>query len=153
MSRDSVKDEIRTAIVKLGLISNVFREISDEEAERIYWRALRQFVPEGEPRWWWEYFAACTRVDFPEGDGWRYIAGFVPDPSEQVWFIVEDVSLPFYPVYEAEASVIPEVIGECYGFEYYIVQKEFQWLLCETHHDAMIAVGETVERKLRDFVR
>ena len=149
MCLESVKAEIRSAVEKLKLPTSVFRELPDKEAEEIYWKALRFFVSEGEPRWWWEHFVACTCTDFPAGDGWRHIPEFVPDTSERVWFIVEDDSLSFYPVYKATPTAICEVIGECYAFEYYIVQREFQWLLCETHHNTMIAVGEVVEMKLR----
>lgn len=148
----SVKDEIRAAIERLGLSSDVFRELPDDEAERIYFSALRRFVPEGEPRWWWVHFSSSAAVDFPAGDGWRHIPEIVPDANEHVWFIVEDNSLRFYPVYDATPSAICAVIAECYGFEYYIVQRGFQWLLCETHHNRIIGAGEVVEKRLRDYV-
>ena len=82
----------------------------------------------------------------------QHITEFVPDANEQVWFIVEDDSLPFYPVYDTTSAAIRAVIAECYGFEYYIVQREFEWLLCETHHNRMIGVGRVVEERLRNYV-
>lgn len=148
----SVKDEIRAAIERLSLSPDVFRELPDNDAERIYRSALRRFVPEGEPRWWWEHFSSDVAVDFPAGDGWQHITEFIPDAQEHVWFIVEDDSLPFYPVYDATPFAIRGVIAECYGFEYYIVQREFQWLLCETHHNRMVGVGGAVEERLRAYV-
>ena len=148
----SVKDEIRAAIESLRLSSNDFKELLDEDAEPIYHQALRRFVPKGEPRWWWEHFASKAAVDFPAGDGWQHITEFVPDASKHVWFIVEDDSLPFYPVYDATPSAIRAVIAECYGFEYYIIEREFEWLLCETHHNRMVGVGEAVEERLRNYV-
>jgi uncharacterized protein DUF6756 len=148
----SVKDEIRSAIEKLNLPPLVFRELPDDEAENAYRTALRHFVPEGDPRWWWEHFTSQTAVDFPAGDGWQHIEEFVPDASERVWFVVEDDALPFYPVYAATPAAIRAIIAECYGFEYYIIQREFQWLLCETHHNRMIGVGAAVEERLRDYV-
>jgi hypothetical protein len=147
----SVKDEIRAAVERLNLSADIFKELPNDEGEVIYRRALRRFVPEGEPRWWWEHFSSGTGVDFPAGDGWQHISEFVPDPGEHVWFIVEDDSLPFYPVYDAKASAIPAVIAECYGFEYYIIPRDFRWLLCETHHNRMIGVGEILEDKLRAY--
>jgi len=148
----SVKDEIRKALAKLKLSRRVFRELPDNEAEVVYRRALRHFVPEGEPRWWWEHFSSYAAVDFPAGDAWQHITEFVPDANEESWFIVEDDSLPFYPVYGATPSAIHAVIAECYSFEYYIVQRELQWLLCETHHNRMIGVGTVVEQKLRNYL-
>ncbi len=64
---------------------------------------------------------------------------------------MEDDQLPFYPVYEGTPEAIQAVIGECYGFEYYLVAKDLSWLICETHHDDMIAIGTEVEEHLRQL--
>src|SRR5207253_9923344 len=56
--------------------------------------------------WWWENFASDARVHFPGSDGWRHILEFIPNPEDHVWFIVEDDSLPFYPVYDANPSAL-----------------------------------------------
>ena len=148
----SVKDEIHAALRKLGLSAQIFRELPDCEGESAYRKALRHFVPVGEPRWWWEHFISSVSVDFPAGNGWEHITEFVPDASEHVWFIVEDDSLAFYPVYDATPTALRAVIAECYGFEYYIVQRELQWLLCETHHNRMVGVGRVIEERLREYV-
>ena len=147
----SVKDEIRSAAEKLSLPRADFRKLPDSEAEVIYWKALRHFVREGEPRWWWEHFSSGIGVDFPAGDGWRHIPDLVPNSNEHVWFIVEDDLCPFYPVYDATADAICAVIAECYGFEYYIVHPQLDWLICETHHNRIVAVGKVVEEKLRKY--
>ena len=68
----------------------------------------------------------------------------VPDPSEHVWFIVEETNLPFYPVYDATTLAAQAVIGECYGFEYYLVAKTMTWILCENHHGRLIGVGNEI---------
>lgn len=143
--------EIQKAIETLNLPPLAFRHLPCDEGERIYRGALRHFVGEGEPRWWWKHFATSASVNFASGDGWRHIPNLVPDANESVWFIAEDDSLPFYPVFEATPTAISAVIGACYGFEYYIVQKSFEWLLCENHHDRMIGVGKVVEKRLRDY--
>jgi hypothetical protein len=147
----SVKNEIRAAVEKLHLLPDSFRELPDSEGEGVYRGALRHFVREGEPRWWWEHFSSSASLDFAAGDGWQHIPELVPDASEHVWFIVEDDSLPFYPVYDAIPRAISAVIGECYGFEYYIVQRDLEWLLCENHHNRMIGVGKNVEERFRRY--
>ncbi len=148
----SVKNEIRAAVERLHLSPEAFRELPDNEGERIYREALRRFVHEGEPRWWWEHFSSSASVNFEAGDGWRHIPELVPDPSEHVWFIVEDDSLAFYPVYDATPDAISAIVAECYGFEYYIVQRGYEWLLCENHHNRVIGVGQKVEERLRRYV-
>lgn len=41
-----------------------------------------------------------------------------------------------------------DLIGECHGFEYYLIVKDLSWLVYETHHDVVCAVGEAVEQRL-----
>jgi hypothetical protein len=149
----ALKTQIRNAIEALALSPSVFKEIPDDKAEPIYRTALRHFVPKGEPQWWWEHFASATAADFPNGTTWKHLTELVPNPSELVWFIVADTSLPFYPVYEGTTAAIREVIAECSGFEYYIVHPELNWLLCENHHNKLIAVGAPVEERLREYAK
>jgi hypothetical protein len=54
--------------------------------------------------------------------------------------------LPYFPVYDATPAVVQQIIGECYGFEYYLIAKNLSWLLCENHHDMVIAVGGVRQR-------
>jgi hypothetical protein len=54
-------------------------------------------------------------------------------------------------VCEASIEDIRDVIGECFGFEYYVVPKGLEWLLCENHHDILIAVGDAVRGRLIDM--
>ena len=35
-----------------------------------------------------------------------------------------------------------------YGFEYYIVDKKYNWILCENHHDILIVLGEEIANNL-----
>jgi hypothetical protein len=49
----------------------------------------------------------------------------VPNPDELVWFIAEDSHLPHYPVFETSPNVATQIIGGCYGFEYYLIAKGF----------------------------
>jgi hypothetical protein len=73
----------------------------------------------------------------------------VPNAQEKVWFIVEEDQMPFYPIYDATPAAIAKIIPECYGFEYYLVPKDKNWIFCENHHDRLIAVGEPVETAIR----
>lgn len=146
---DTNADEILRAIDALTFAPDRFRRLATKAARHVYQSALRHFVPEGQPRWWWECFPASTAVHFAAGDGWRHLTEIVPDADERVWFIVEDSGPPGYSVWEADVRDVQAVIGECYGFEYYLIQRQFRWLVCENHSDVLIAVGKEVEDRLR----
>lgn len=142
-------EEIQRAILTLGLVNNNFRHLPANQAEAVYHSALRHFVPSGQPRWWCEHFPSSTNVQFTSGDGWRHLIDLVPDPNERVWFIAEDHVPPEYSVWEGSVRDIQAVIAECHGFEFYAIQQQFHWLVCENHHGFVVAVGKQVEAKLR----
>jgi hypothetical protein len=144
-----VKNEIQSAIQRLGLTDSDIRLLADEEGSRVFNEALSYFVVSGKRCWWWEDFRfPNTSVRFTDSAGFTYIEKIVPNKTEKVWFIVEDDQLPLSPVYDASPETIQTVIGECYDFEYYLVAKDLSWLICETHHDMVIAIGQEIEEKL-----
>lgn len=147
---DTNADEIQKATRTLGFTPEQFRRLTPDEAERVHQSALRHFVPRGQPRWWWEHFPASTGFHFPDGDGWQHLVELVPNADERVWFIAEDFVAPEYSVWEASVGDIQAVIGECYHFEFYMIEQEHRWLLCENHHCVVVAVGREVEDKLRE---
>lgn len=143
----TVKDEIRLAVDRLRLQPQVFRELSDEDAEAIFSQSLRHFVGAVDRRWWWEAFnvpSALRQFD----QGFKRLVDIVPDPEVHLWFIVEEVQLLFYPVYEATTRAAQAIVGECYGFEYYLVPKDMSWILCENHHDCLVGAGDAICSRL-----
>lgn len=81
-------------------------------------------------------------------DGWRLLTEIVPHPDTAVWFIAEDCDRPTYPVYDAKPAAIKQLLGECFAFEYYLIAKDWSWLLCENHHDTLIGLGEPIKSRL-----
>ena len=146
---ETVVHEIRRASATLQLPPTAIRELPDAESREVYAAALNRFVSTGDRRWWWEAFRepGTSRI-FEGAQGWKYIPRILPDPTELVWFIAEDDQLPQYPVFETTPEFASAIIGECYGFEYYLIAKDLNWLVCETHHNALWAVGTPVEQRL-----
>lgn len=148
----TIVDEINEAIDRLGIEPAQMRLLPAPEAEAVVHAALRHFVAPGWARWWWENFCPPGEaVRFDGGDGWKQLRHFVPDPHERVWFIAEDGSRPHYPVFDVTPDIASLVIGECYGFEYYLLAKNMTWLLCENHHNVVCGVGPAVEARLRRY--
>jgi hypothetical protein len=137
----SVTQEIVSAAKRLHLDPLEVVLLPAEDSERIYGAALQRFVGTKDRRWWWEAFRE-------PGVSLAFVAGIVPNPSEPIWFIAEDDELPQYPVFEMSAEVAAKIIGECHGFEYYLVAKDLSWLVCETHLNVVCAVGAAVEGRL-----
>ena len=65
-----------------------------------------------------------------------------------MWLIAGDSLDRSFVVCEGSIEDIRDVIGECFGFEYFVTPKDLDWLLCENHHDVLIAVGDAVRARL-----
>ena len=145
----SIKGEISEAVRRLQVPNSEFSEIPESEARRLFAAFLARFTGGADVRWWWEMFSGPSSTWSPaDGRGFERLTQIVPDPDELLWFVAEDDQLEFYPVYEASARVAQKIIGGCYGFEYYLISKDLKWLVCENHHDRLIAVGEEVTGRL-----
>jgi hypothetical protein len=138
-----VLEEVERAISELNLSEEVRRV--DDKSGALYESLVAHFVDGGDRRWWWEAFSHPSKsIDFDGGKGFEKLGLLVPNPKEVVWFVVEDDQLPHYPIFEASPENAVKIIGECFGFEYYLVAKDKSWLLCENHHNRVIGVGTPV---------
>ncbi|GAB2902299.1 hypothetical protein GCM10027046_34210 [Uliginosibacterium flavum] len=148
---DTVVDEIRNAVAVLKLPQDAMCLLPDGQSLEVFNSALNRFVSGGDRAWWWESFREPgASVQFSNGDGWKYLPSIAPSENEKVWFVAEESALPHYPVFETTPRIASEVISQCYAFEYYLVAKDLSWLICETHHNVVCAIGPLVEQRLRD---
>ena len=146
----SIKDEIADAVRRLQLSTRQFSVVPDREARRLFAAFLARFTGGAGVRWWWERFTDPSSSWCPaDGRGFERLIQIVPDPDELLWFVAEDDALEFFPVYETSARAAQQVIGECYGFEYYLIANDLGWLVCENHHNRLIVIGDQVAGRLR----
>jgi hypothetical protein len=154
MSDEVLEAETREAAERLGLPRSRFRILPEDEASKVWQGVEARFV--GEPRsgWWWSWFQpepASARYTGEASYGYHYITEVVPPDSAALWLIAGDCLDRSFVVCEGSIEDIRDVIGECFGFEYYVVPKDLDWLLCENHHDTLIAVGDAVRDRLIDM--
>ena len=146
----SVTDELKAALATLELSDEQFEIIPDREGHANFNELLQAFTDGVDCRWWWERFSHDSfSVTFEDRQAFTRICSVVPDPDQRVYFVVEDDSAAFFPVCLTTPRIAQKVIGECFGFEYYLIPKDRSWLLCENHHDAMIGVGERIIAPLK----
>ena len=137
-----VKKEIENAVQVLGLSFEDIKLLDHESGKKVYFDCLKHFVNSGDRRWWWEDFKLYS---FTVGDydkPFDYLREFIPDLNSKVWLMVEDDNEEYYPIYDCNPDIIPSLIRECYGFEYYVISKDKKWLICENHHSTLIGTGE-----------
>lgn len=151
------RGDIAEAVKELQVPHADIRLVSLYQYEQILVSILNKFTVLGkkgmETIWWWNDFkqpTASIHLGYPPG-----ILNQLIPPEEIVWFIAE------YPyggkkngghwLYEGKLKTIVSVIGEMYGFEYYIASKKLDWLIGETHHDVLVGTGDYIVQKIEDF--
>jgi hypothetical protein len=146
--------EIEEAVQELGLLPSDFRALGVYEYENILISIIDRFTTLGRKGvneiWLWNSFKeprSSMQLDYPTA----VLREFVP-LEETVWFVAEDWNRHKrhgnYWLYEGKITAIVDLLGEMHGFEYYVVSKKFEWLLCENHHGILMAVGQFMVEKL-----
>lgn len=148
--------DIEEAVKALRLSANTFRLVNLHEYEPSLVSILERFTTLGKKgvnySWWGSLKEphVSIHVAYPPG----VLQKLVP-PQERVWFVAEDwrgtKRHGNFWLYEGTVAAIVKLLGEMYGFEYYIVSKKFEWLLGEDHHGVLIGVGQVVIERIENL--
>jgi hypothetical protein len=123
-----VNQEISTAIKTLNLSDEQIKLLDFDSGKELYYELLDRFVTSGDRRWWWEDFK-IESFDFVDSKKpFEKLKDIIPDLNKKVWLMVEDDQEEYFPIYDCEPSIIGQIIGECFGFEYYVIDKNMDWL-------------------------
>lgn len=148
-----VSQEISNAIKTLNFTDNEISLLDLKSGKKLYFELLDFFVTSGDRRWWWEDFK-LESFDFVDYEKpFEKLNEIIPDLKKKVWLMVEDDQEEYYPIYTCEPSIIGQIIGECFGFEYYVIDKNMDWLICENHHNRLIGLGQKLKDKNIDKIR
>lgn len=155
VERLDFRADIEVAVKVLSLSASDFRVLRFYEYENILKEIVAKFTTLGtkgiNANWLWDSFKEpkfCIQLEYVPAILKQLISS-----EETVWFIAEDWPSTKqhgkFWLYEGKIAAIVDVLGEMYGCEYYLVSKKFEWLLCENHHDILMAVGQPMVEKLK----
>jgi hypothetical protein len=154
MSQD-FRETLDLARKSAEIESAQFELVSPYQYEDILHKIVRRFVKLDlrfalEHLWWWEVLhepTASLRVNYKPS-----LLGQLLFPNERVWFVAENFGKSkkqgSFWLYEGTVKAIIGVLEEAHDFEYYLVSKKYDWLLCKNHHDVIISSGEKIVQKL-----
>jgi len=99
--------------------------------------------------WWWE--ALREPVTFRQHADPIGIVEKIMPGDEAVWLVAEAAENKAegnFWLYEGTVASVCAVLRECPAFEYYVVERAMNWLLCENHHGFLIASGQPATARL-----
>jgi hypothetical protein len=148
-----VSIEIANAIKTLDFSVEQIVKLDYNNGKKLYKELLDYYVKSGDRRWWWEDFkySSFYFIDFDRP--FEYLNEIIPESSKKVWFMVEDDKEDYYPIYNCDPLIIGQIISECFAFEYYVIDKELNWLICENHHNRLIGIGDLLMNKNKDRIK
>lgn len=137
--------QVDEAIVGLGIAPHAFVKCDREKAREVAGLAKERFV-RGNPRVWWLALKQPHEAYPYQKEEWpECLMRHVPPKARSCWLIIESDS-DDYPVYKAVISEIPNVLGECGFFEYYLVGEYVEWLIADTDHNEVMFLELKPER-------
>jgi hypothetical protein len=148
----SLRETLTETATDLALDDKRFRLLGPHEYQSVLSVVAEHFLDVGAKGLdyyaWWENFKGST-ASFHTRHAYKLLAKLLP-PDQALWFIAEDSNKKNagFWVYEADAEAIVQVLAQSHRFEYYVVSKKRDWLLCENHHEVLIAVGEPMIQAL-----
>jgi len=133
----NLRDDITRAINEARIEGFAFVRLTQWEAvlHRIAERFLKRGVRDLVYVWMAEEFRNVVSAMHPS-DPLGHLREQL-EPDRDYWFLASDQHGKYW-VADATGSGIMRVIGEMYGFEYYVVDRHLEWILCENHHGVFI---------------
>jgi hypothetical protein len=118
----------------------LLKKLHQEEAISVQREITARYVTTSAPCTWWENLK--RPIDEHYDRKTVKLLSIMPTKSGLCW-LIPDTETEWLPVYEIHAQQVQTLIDDCPGFEYYVVAKDFSWLIVETHNDEYYVCRES----------
>jgi hypothetical protein len=146
------KDDLLQEAHALGLSTTDFAAVGIHAwpaiLRKIEAAFVKRFNSNTRFNWWWENFKGPQhRIFFESAWAFDYLTHLV-DASEQVWLVACDTDRDpsKFWLFHGTVAAIQALLAEACHFEYYLVSKKYEWLLCETDHDVLVGLGSVIPK-------
>ena len=152
----NVETEISDAITTLSIEARRFKKVSNNETLDILEKMQSRFLTRKANHWWWEHFSGSRyALRLRDDMAYKRLDSLTPVSDQPLFFVAQERLADNWGfiIYLVEnIDLIQNVISECSGFEYYVVPKNLDWLICENHHGVLIGISEAVVKQFQQYV-
>lgn len=148
-------NKVLEAARELDLASEAFLQVGPGKWEPVLKSIFEKFANTSETgvTWLWQHLKDHG-VIAQTGNSLSYI-GSLFEPDSKVWVVFEDWDRTKKNgncgVFEGNYGAAIGVLTNMHDIEYYIVDRELNWMIMENHHDILIAVGEPAESRFLEL--
>lgn len=133
--------KISEEIIEVTKENNITIEILDEEQEdKILACVYQKYIHKNNSIFLWENLKDCSILN--DKNGWIYIKDFVKNNNCIMFFNnLDDNKM----ISVNGGEDLYKILYNTYGFEFYITDKNTQYLICFNHHECLLGCGTARE--------
>jgi hypothetical protein len=136
-------DEFINTSLKLGFKANI---IDTKDSQNIISIVKKKFCFETNNSPIWELIIDSKEIY--DANAWQWISGFLDDKPILIFFEESDDRAI---VRLEKGFYISQILGECFGFVFYIIDIDYNYLMCFNDHNILIGAGiaaSWIEKKM-----
>lgn len=133
----NIKEQVISVANSLKVI---VQSIAVSETESIISKVIEKYCGIGITAPLWENLQNEVAVN--NKDAWQWIGDFIGDTETIMFFNPSDERGAF--TFKKGRDVV-SVLCETYGFEFYLTNKNLDYLICFNHHDVLIGCGNAAD--------
>ncbi len=123
------------SVIKEGSIKYI--ELEMDERKRVLEQIRLKYLKEKkEGSWMWENLNDPTVIH--DKDAWRYLKHFIGNDDCIILFDQKDDETMFS---FSNGKDLDYILSQTFGFEFYITNKDLEYLFCFNHHDILYGCG------------
>ena len=116
------------------------------EAESVVTKVADKFVDDLDQVWWWTSLKEeAITLPCEEDIDFALLKEVLKDATAEVLLVVTDDEPRPWLVFGGQFEAIVSVLSELRFFEFFITNRDCDWLIFETHHNALVVAGDLVE--------
>lgn len=131
-----IKNEIIRASRALNVVAT---ELSEFESKLIIDQIVNKYAQE-KTKFLWESF--IDELGIYDKNAWQWIRKIIGNNEAIMFFNPEDEMSAFKFL---NGNDIEKILGETFGFEFYLTNTTIDYVVCFNHHDVLIACGKAKE--------
>lgn len=131
-----VWNEVVAATRETGAVALEAQELS-HLVDAIHRRYLKSPVSS----WWWSSIRVPSgTLVYGDRDGLAVLMSVLPEQSDLTLVVTNESARPLGAV-RGSAEQLRDIIANCRFFEFAIVPSNLEWIVFDTHHNALVGAG------------
>lgn len=116
--------------------------LTADASERLLVRVAARFRVDTRRLWWWEGTPNARTVPFSEASEVDQLRELLSGQAGQLTLVVTDDESPPWVALEGTLSALVLLLEETRHFEFFIVDRDLNWIVFDTHHCEFVVAGD-----------